>query len=200
MNARLAQKEQTRRRIVERAAGLCARTGFAALRTADVARAARLSHGAVFVHFPSREDLLVAVAAQIGTEIAERLHTLAAKGASLRAVLRAHLACLAEREDAYRWLVIEGPGLPEGFRSSWIGLQSAVSFHIAQAAGREMAAGRVRPMPIHLLFNTWVGLVHYYLANRDQFAPGRSVLAERGEELLDHYLSLLRSPPKRSRR
>jgi AcrR family transcriptional regulator len=200
MTQRLARKTQTRMRIVERAVKLCARSGFAGLRTAEVARAANLSHGAVFVHFPSRDDLLLEVASRIGVEIAERLHRLVARGASLREVLRAHLDALAAREDQYRHLVLEGPLLPEDFRIQWTGLQSAVAIHIEEAAGREMEAGLVRRMPMHLLFNTWVGLVHHYLVNREQFALGRSVLAERGEELLEHYLSLLQGQPKRRAR
>jgi AcrR family transcriptional regulator len=199
MPTRAAQKARTRERIVDQATRLCAARGFLELRTADVARAARLSHGAIFVHFPTREDLLVAVAARIGTQITERLHALASEEAPLRAVLKAHLACLREREEEYRWLVIEGPTLPAGFKSAWVGLQSAVAFHIAEAAEREMAQGRIRAMPVHLLFNTWIGLLHHYLANREQFSPRRPLIAALGEELLDHFLSLLRTRPERRR-
>jgi hypothetical protein len=46
-------------------------------------------------------------------------------------------------------------------------------------------------MPMHLLFNTWIGLVHHYMVNRDLFAPEGSVIARRGKELLDHYMGLL---------
>ena len=43
-----------------------------------------------------------------------------------------------------------------------------------------------------LLFNTWLGLVNHYLVNRDLFAdPGESVIARRGESLLDHFMALI---------
>jgi len=51
-------------------------------------------------------------------------------------------------------------------------------------------------VPMHLLFNTWIGLVHHYVCNRDLFAPGESVIARRGSVLLDHYMGLL-APVKR---
>jgi AcrR family transcriptional regulator len=193
MNTRQSQKADTRRRIVARAMRLCGDRGFAQMRTADVARAARLSHGAIFVHFPTREDLLLAVAERIGQEITLRLHQLATHGASLREVLKAHLAAIEEREDEYRRLVIDRPMLPQGFQVGWTCLQSAVSHHIAQAAQREMDAKVIRRMPMHLLFNTWLGLLHHYLAHQELFAPGRSVLAEHGKELLDHFLHLLQT-------
>jgi len=49
----------------------------------------------------------------------------------------------------------------------------------------------VRPMPRHLLFNTWIGLVHHYLANRDLFTDGPSVIAAKKEELVNHFLALV---------
>lgn len=188
---RAVQKADTRRRILQKAKLLCARRGFARTRTLDVARAARVSHGSVFVHFPSREDLITAVVSEMALEITDALHALASEGASLREVLAAHLECLAEREDQVRWLLVDGPVLPEGFRLAWLGLQSAISFHVSQAAERDMAAGRVRRLPLHLVFNTWIGLVHHYVMNRELFAPGQSVLRAHGRMLLAHFLALV---------
>ena len=49
----------------------------------------------------------------------------------------------------------------------------------------------MRKLPIHLLFNTWLGLVHYYLMNADLFAPGESVLSRYQDELVSHFLALI---------
>jgi hypothetical protein len=46
-------------------------------------------------------------------------------------------------------------------------------------------------MPLHLLFNTWIGLIHHYLMNRELFAPGASVVERHGRELLDHFMYLI---------
>jgi AcrR family transcriptional regulator len=196
MQSRTRQKEETRSKIVETATRLCGTGGFTGLRTAEVAREAGLSHGAIFVHFPSREDLVLAVAARIGREITDRLHALATRRASLRQVLRAHLRCLAEAEDAYRSLVLEWSMQPEGVRTAWVALQSAVSFHLLEVAEREMEAGRARRMPLHLFFNTWIALVHHYLVNRELFSPGASVLERHGETLVRHYLALVATKKK----
>ena len=70
-------------------------------------------------------------------------------------------------------------------------MQSAISLHLSQAAQLEIEAGIVAPMPVALLFNTWIGLIHYYLINGDLFAPEGQVLKRYGQSLLDHYMSLL---------
>jgi len=73
----------------------------------------------------------------------------------------------------------------------------------AQSAAGEQEAGRIRRLPVHLLFNTWVGLVHHYLINRDLFAPKGSVLRKHGPVLLTYFLDLItipRTPTKGSRK
>ena len=196
--ARSLQRVETRSRILQQATRLCARRGFARTRTIDVARAAGVSHGSVFVHFPSRADLMTAVVAEMAREITDALHALSTAGASVREVLTAHVECLAAREHQIRWLLLETPMLPKGFHSAWLGLQSAVSVHLSGPVEREMASGRIRQMPLHLLFNSWIGLIHHYVINRELFAPGRSVLREHGPMLVDHFMNLLAaSPPPR---
>ena len=188
---RQIQKERTRQHLIETAFAQFAAHGLTTMRTADIAQAAGVSHGTVFVHFPTQEALLCAVIEEFGVRVARRLHELAVSNRSLRDVLAAHLRGLAEVEPFYTRLVIEGRMLPASARSTVIVIQSAISFHLGQAAEREISAGTIASCPIHLLFNTWVGLIHYYLANGDLFAPGESVLARYGQELLEHYLRLI---------
>ena len=191
---RSVRKALSRESLVRAARNLCRRDGFVGLRTADVARQAGLSHGALFTHFPTREALIQEAVRDLTASLTDRLAVLVDEGAGLRAVLAAHLACLAEHEELYRRLLIEAPLLPEPARLTWIGFQSAVSHHIARAAQAERAGGHLRAIAPHLLFNTWIGLVHHYCLNRDLFAPGQSVFARRGAMLIGHFVSLISNP------
>jgi AcrR family transcriptional regulator len=185
------QKRATRLRLIEAAIRVFARRGILASSTAEVAREASLSHGSVFAHFGTQEALISAVIEAFGEALARRLHELAASGAGTREVLEAHLRGLAEREDFYARLVVEAPLLPRRARDSLVAIQSSVCHHLSPAVEADLRRGRIRPMPLHLLFNTWIGLVHHYLANRDLFAPGASVIERRGGEILGHFMSLL---------
>lgn len=189
---RADKKEQTRTLLLETALDLMAERGITATRTIDVAERAGVAHGTVFLHFPTRDDLVDAVVGEHADQIAGRLHELADGEATVRDVLAAHLAGLAEHEAFHARLVMEGPLLPPYARATLLGIHSAISAHLAQAAGFEMATGAIKNMPIPLLFNTWLGLIHHYLTNRDLFAPGESVVERWGPTLLDHYVRLLR--------
>jgi AcrR family transcriptional regulator len=188
---RQLQKEQTRRRLIEAAFRVYGERGFTTTTTADIARAAGVSHGTVFAHFPTQEALINTIIEAYGERVSLRLHELAVSNKGMRDVLAAHLKGLMEYEGFYKRLVIEGRLLPRSARDTFVIIQSSISFHISQAAEREMGKGRIGAYPVHLLFNTWAGLIHYYLANDDLFAPGESVLGRYGSELLDHYMRLI---------
>ena len=189
---RREQKVVTRDRLVNAAMALFARNGIVNTTTADVARSVRLSHGVVFLHFPTRDDLVIAVIDEFGRRLAAEFRQAFEHDLSLRAVLQAHLRVLAELEPFYARLVTEAPMLPPKVRSTLMMLHAAVSYEIFSALERERKLGRARKIARPLLFNTWIGLVHHYLVNRDVFAAGDSVIAEQGETLVNHFMALVK--------
>jgi AcrR family transcriptional regulator len=190
--SRKEQKDATQRRLVETALDFFAARGFAMSNTADFAKAAKVSHGAVFLHFPTKEALVLRVLDVFGDRLAAAFKVAMQADLSLEGVLRAHLSVLRDYENFYARLVQEGALLPVKARSLLFILHASVSRRLGLAAEDEVAAGRTRAMKQHLLFNTWIALVHYYIANRDVFAPGESVLAAKGDELVEHFLDLCR--------
>jgi len=190
---RQEQKIATRGRLVNAAMVLFARDGIAGTTTADIAKSIRMSHGNVFVHFAKRDDLVIAVIDEFGRRLQVEFRQVLEEGLGLRAALRAHLKVLAEFEPFYSRLVIEAPMLPAKVRSTLMMLHGAVSQRLFIAFERERKLGRVRKIERPLLFNTWIGLVHHYLVNRDLFANGDSVIAEHGETLVQHFMTLVKS-------
>lgn len=194
--SRKLQKEETRQKLLEVALSEFGSRGIMATRMSDIATAAGVSHGTVFAHFRTQESFVIAVIETFGEKTTRRTHELAGKSGALREVLAAHLETISEFEPFYTRLVIETRLLPPVARESFILIQSAIASHISQSARREMEAGKIITMPIPLLFNTWVGLVNYYLTNGDQFAPDGSVITRYGPVLLDHYMNLVSVKPQ----
>lgn len=188
---RQKQKISTRKHIIEAAIQQFAEKGLTTTRTADIAKAAHVSHGTIFVHFSTQEELLIAVIDAFGSKINMRLHELANGKSGVREILEAHIKGLIEFEDFYTRLVIENRLLPKDARNIFIMIQSTISFHLSQAAEEEIKAGSVLPLPSHLIFNGWVGLIHHYLVNGDLFSPGESVLKHYGQDLIQYYMRLI---------
>ena len=189
---RQEQKTATRDRLVNAAMKLFARDGIVGTTTADIAKSIRMSHGVVFLHFPTRDDLVIAVIDEFGRRLATEFRRALEEDLELRAVLHAHLRVLQEFEPFYARLVIEAPMLPPKVRSTLLMLHAAVSHRLFEALERERKAGKARKIERPLLFNTWIALVHHYLVNRDLFTNGDSVIAEQGDTLVHHFMSLVK--------
>lgn len=188
---RQLQKEKTRELLINHAIHCFAKDGLLNTKTSDIAEAAGVAHGTIFVHFPTRDDLVASAIHHFGQKITRRIHELANEKHTVREGLEAHLQGLVEFEEFYTKLAFEGHLLPDSAHNALVMIQSAISFHLIQAAESEMNAGTIRRMPSYLFFNTWIGLIHYYLANKKWFAPDGSVLQRYGQELLEHFLFLV---------
>jgi AcrR family transcriptional regulator len=186
MNRRATDKTATRGKIITSARELVGRRGFAAVTTAEIARAAGLSHGAIFVHFPTREALIDALVEDFAARTGTRLQKLAGHGKGLKPLLAAHLAAIREDEPFYTAIVRERTLLPHAAQNTFIAFQSALS-HLFE----ERLACTTHHRDHALYFNTWIALVHYYLGQRDLFAKkGESIVERHGKRLESHFLKI----------
>lgn len=188
---RQIQKEQTRELLLKTAYEVFSGQGIMKTRMSDVAHAAGVSHGTIFAHFQTQEALIEEVIETYCEKIAIRTHDLAGSSKDLNELLQAHLSGIEEYERFYTRLIIENQMLPAGARKSWITIQSAVSMHFSQVYERNADLTRKKDIPTYMLFNLWMGLVHYYLENADLFAPEGNVIGRYRGLLVESYLKLL---------
>jgi AcrR family transcriptional regulator len=188
---RRLQKAETRERIIAAAIKVYSEYGSSAP-TIAVAREAQVSHGSIFVHFPDVENLLVCLLNIFSQDLNDELHSLSESGNDIAKLLNMHINVLARHEHFYTRLVKEAVYLPEEAKNTFIAIQSTVSIHFLQVLEPEIKAGKIKNVPFHMLFNTWLGLVHYYLLNGDLFAPGASVLKRHKNALINCYMALIK--------
>lgn len=188
---RVRQREATRKQLVQAGLHMVAEHGFAGATTAAIARATGKAHGTVFVHFANRDLLVEALVAEIGEAMSQRLSHLPADTCGVTEVIDAHLLALGEHELLYTRLLREATALPPSARARVFALQSAVGSRLREAHARDVARGTARAMDPVALTNIWIALTNHYLINRDLFAPGHSVMAQRGAELKAQLLEVL---------
>jgi len=83
---------ETRRRILDAAVQLLGERGYAGLRTTDVAEAAGVSKGAQTHHFPSKDDLVVAVVEHVFVRSSEQARIRARRAAGSDEAIKALIA------------------------------------------------------------------------------------------------------------
>lgn len=192
LSKRQIQKENTRKRIIETAYRVYSEKGFSAS-TNLIAKEAEISHGSIFTHFPTLNDLLIGLISDFGEKINLRLHVLAKRCDCIEDLLNEHLRVIEEYEAFYVRLISEISLLPNEAKSTFVTIQSTVAFHFSKVIEHEIETGNVKSIPTHMLFNTWLGLIHYYLLNKEFFvAQDLSVLDRHQAELIDTYLNLIK--------
>lgn len=178
--------------MIEVAMDLFTQNGIAGTATAEIAKALKLSHGTVFIHFPTRDDLVLAVIDEFGRKLSEELRSAIEGDLPLERVLKGHLQALAEFEDFYFRLITEMHSLPEKVQGTVFMLNAAISWKLYEAAKPLMKQGRVKKIDRPLFFNTWMSLVTYHVIYREQLSEKRPVLRAKQEELIRHFLNLVK--------
>jgi len=186
---RQLQKENTRKKILETAYQIYSEQGFSAT-TAVIAKETGVSHGTIFVHFSSLDELLCCLIQNFGDALGSEIHRLAETKDTIEELLKAHLDILARHEKFYIRLIAERSLLPEEAKLTFSNIQSIVAYHFNKVLEREN--NTCKDIPVHLLFNTWMGLIHYYLLNKDLFSPDTPILERYGSELTETFLKLIR--------
>jgi AcrR family transcriptional regulator len=186
---RKEQKAQTRKRIIAAAFKVYSEQGFSASTTA-ITKEVGISHGAIFVHFPNVESLMLCLLELFAQDIKKELHALSESG-DIEKLLAMHIDVLIRHEAFYQRLVTEAAYLPDEAKNTLIAIQSTVSIHFMQVLEPKIAVGQIKDIPLHMIFNTWLGLVHYYLLNGELFAPGDSVLTRYKDTLIQSFLALI---------
>jgi AcrR family transcriptional regulator len=189
---RQEQKEITRAGLIKTAAQLFAKKGIAGTATADVAKAQKVSHGTVFVHFPTRDELILAVIEEFGAKLSQQFGG-CDKQEDLKGLLEFHLEVLTEYEDFYSRLLAEVAYLPEKVKSLVFMLNSAVSWKLYETAKPLMESGQLKSIPRPLLFNTWISLIQYYLVNRELLSDKLPILKDKKSELVNHFIKLIQT-------
>jgi len=190
---RQEQKERTRAGLVDQAELLFAEHGISQTTTADIAKSLKVSHGTLFLHFPTREDLIKAVVEEFGARLATELEQCFSEDQTLRELLKAHVSVLAEFENFYLRLISESQALPPHVRSIVYAMNASLSYRFFRAAKIEMDKGNIKKMSQIFFFNSWMALINYYILNRDLFSEKSPILKEVGDDLLKHFYFLIKA-------
>lgn len=192
-NKRQIQKEQTRMKIIAVAIDEFSKNGLINTRTSDIAKLAHVSHGTIFSHFPTKDNLLENVIDEFASRLTlllyERVNN---NDCTIAQLLEAHLIGISEYEDFYTKLILEVRMINEPCRNLVILLQSGISFYLDKIIEKNKKEHKIKDIPTDLIFNTWIGLVHHYLINSDIFCGEGTFYERNGNKLINHFLELIR--------
>jgi AcrR family transcriptional regulator len=184
--------EETRAALIGAARELFGRRGYASVGTEEIVRRARMTRGALYHHFVSKEDLFLAVYEAVERDLVEQIAATAASAAdpveALRAGARAFLdAC--ENDAVRRIALIDAPSVLGWERWREIGMR--YGFGLVQSTlEAAIEAGLIERQPVRPLAHLLLGSIDEagMLVSRadDAGQTKREVAAA-----IDRYLSAL---------
>jgi len=128
--------------LLQAAGKLAEKQGLVGLSLREVARRAGVSHNAPYRHFPDRDSLLAALAAEGFAALGKTLQEAAASG-GLRAMGEAYVRFALERPQRFRLMfggsvqIAKHPALRENATRVFEGLAQALAPQIPGVAGRD---------------------------------------------------------------
>ena len=131
MNKRQVQKQKTRRLILQKAKEIFIDQGFLNTSTAQIATASEIAHGTLFLHFKSKDMLIIEILDQQLEQISKKIMELIRDTIGLEEILGKYLDFLEEEEDFFSVLARELPFYPEQLRrkiiSYWLPICTIIS-------------------------------------------------------------------------
>lgn len=185
--------ETTRRALLDCAAGAFEEQGYAAASLDGIARAARLTKGAVYHHFRGKQDLFRAVFDEQWAELTTSLRRAAVQVndpwerllTGIRIVLD---ACLAPR---FRRIALEEAPAALGWHA-WREIESQRAQMLRQPLSDLMLAGIITPQPLDVLARVVLAMVGE-AGRAIADAPSPAAARRDAETLLTALLSGLRT-------
>ena len=150
-----AKRDRTRATLIRAAFSVYARQGFDAPTIDDFIAEAQVSRGTFYNYFQTREDLMVAVAADLATFITSRIESAGTVRDPLERIAIAvrYFVTLAAQNEIRGWVlarmipIVGGP------------LTNAMSEHIRATMEEAVAAGRIRLRSISAGIDLGLGMI-----------------------------------------
>lgn len=185
------QSEATRAALVATARPLFAERGFAGVGTEEIVRAAGVTRGALYHHFPAKRALFQAVYEAVEADLVERIAGAAASAGDPREALRAGAqAWLDACEDpaVQRIALLDAPSVLGWERWREIGME--YGFGLVQGTLQAaMDAGALEPQPVRPLAHLILGALDeaaMLVARADDGGRTRREVGESLARFLDH--------------
>ena len=154
----------TRQRIMDAALSIFALKGYHDTRMDDIVDKAQSSKGAVYFHFPGKEQLFLALVDEFARLLEERLtESIQAEPRGIRrveAALEAGLSVFGEYNQLAKIFLLQAVGLGQTFESKRLEILDRFAGLIQQHLDEAIIDGNLSPIDTQIVSYAWVGAIN----------------------------------------
>ncbi|MCD4651595.1 MAG: TetR/AcrR family transcriptional regulator [Candidatus Cloacimonetes bacterium] len=178
MSKRMIQKKRTRQLLLDSAKKLSVSRGFLAISTAEIAKTAGVAHGTLFAHFPTRDELIIAILDNELDIVSDRLYRVIAAESDFRNTLSAYLDYIASEEDFFAVICRELPLYDGILRRKILFRQSTIQERFIEVLQNDIDNNGWTACTASAVVQMIFGAINNWLSMKTALAGNDSVVAK----------------------
>ena len=191
MNKRQAQKQFTHNKIINATRQIFIEKGIINTATSQIAEAAGIAHGTLFLHFPNKDSLVIEL---LDTELAkfsDNLKQLILETTDVRTILNQYLNLIQEEEGFFSSLARELPNYKNELRRKILFRESLVREHFHQAIEKGIEQNIYAEVDIPSALTFLFGTINYYLSLKTSFVQDGSVIEKFHDNIIAIFMKII---------
>lgn len=190
-NKRELQKKATRNLLKQCAKEEFVKQGFLKTATHSIAKKAGVAHGTLFLHFKTRETLIMEIIRDELVTLTDDMHLLLDRASDLKELLTIYLDYLEKDELFFAVIARELPFYPPELRREIFFTESGVRGYFYLILEGGIKNGRYKEQDITMSVTFLFGTISYILANRESLNPRGSVIKVKKKEIIKNFLTYI---------
>ncbi len=191
MNKRQTQKQSTRENIIAAAKTIYVNKGILNTATSQIADAANIAHGTLFLHFSNKDSLIIELIDVELSKFSDNLKQLILETSDVRTILNSYLTLIQEEEGFFSTLACELPYYKSELRRQILFRQSLIREHFHQVIQQGIEQNIYAKINISCALTFLFGTINYYLSLRRSFIQEGSVINKFHDQIVDIFMKIL---------
>ena len=192
MNKRQSQKQFTRKKIIAAAKQIFIEKGIINTATSQIAKAAGVAHGTLFLHFPNKDSLVIELLDVELAKFSDNIKQLIAQTNNINIMLDQYLNLIQEEEGFFSSLACELPNYKNELRRKILFRESLVREHFHQAIEKGIEQNIYAEVDIPSTLTFLFGTINYYLSLKTSFVQDGSVIGKFHDHIIEIFMKILK--------
>jgi len=191
MNKRQIQKQFTREKIIRAAKQIFIEKGIINTATSQIAEAAGIAHGTLFLHFPNKDSLVIELLDVELAKFSDKIKQLIIETTDIDTILKQYLDLIQAEEGFFSSLARELPNYKNELRRKILFRESLIREHFNQVIENGIEQKIYADIDIASTLNFLFGTINYYLSLKTSFVQQGSVIEKFRDQIIDIFMKIL---------
>ena len=197
MNKRQVQKQFTREKIIGAAKQIFIEKGIINTATSQIAEAAGIAHGTLFLHFSNKDSLVIELLDVELAKFSDNIKELIIETSDIVTILDQYLNLIQLEEGFFSSLARELPNYKAELRRKILFRESLVREHFYRVIEKGIEQNIYAEVDITGALTFLFGTINYYLSLKTSFVQEGSVIEKFRKKIIDIFMKILEKTSNR---